>query len=667
MAAAGLAALFGLLGLPFLPLTGLHIDASDELACFYPCAPPVFQTNVLGFDIPVMVLSYLGALKAWLYLPLLKLNPGVFLLRIPFLLVGGITVALTFVLLGKMSGRAAAAAGTLLLASDPSFVLATAHDFGPIVFLHFSLLAGILLLLRFERTRSRLCLAAAFFLFGLALWHKALFLWMLAGLAIATLIVFPRRLFALLTPARLAIAACAFAIGAAPLLYFNLMTKGATLRTAEVISDDAPIAQKCLILKNTINGSALFGFLTEERRSKPSPAPGGLLERASIRLNQAAGDPASTWMWHALLASCGLLPWLWFTGARRPAFFVFIYLVVTWAQMAAFPKTGAAAHHAILVWPFPHILVAIAGVQICRSLPRLAAWVSGGVLAVLLTSNGLVLNRYYAQLITNGPAVLFTDAVSTLAHYLPNMTDKEFHIIDWGYSSTLCLLTAGKLPVEDISGLLRQDAEREYVQWLATKPNQVFISYAGDTEHFTGNKRKLDSMAARAGYVKEILVTIPDRMSEPRFEIAQYVKAADPSSSEPAAPTIISASNPDHAHYLSGFHAIEHGAWRWTRREFAVTLGRPASGRGKLTVNLHLPPTLIERLGSITLKASLGEIALPAGSYATPGDHQFVSELPPLPEQPGITVRFVLDKFLPPNKADARELGIIVKSVSLTP
>src|SRR5206468_5379110 len=132
--------------------TGIHYDASYELGSFYSCCVPAFKVGLLGHTIPVMVISYLGAFKAWLYQPILRyLEITPLVLRLPLLLVGCASVWLTFAVLDRIGGRRAAIGGSLLLATDAAFIIATSYDFGPIVFLHFFLLAGILLLLRFDR------------------------------------------------------------------------------------------------------------------------------------------------------------------------------------------------------------------------------------------------------------------------------------------------------------------------------------------------------------------------------------------------------------------------------------------------------------------------------------------------------------------------------------
>src|SRR5213078_2505585 len=88
-----IALLFLLAGLAFIRKTGMHYDASLELACFYKCGPPVYSIALFGDTVPVMVLPYLGALKAWLFRPALEfLEAEPFMLRFPTLLIAAASV-----------------------------------------------------------------------------------------------------------------------------------------------------------------------------------------------------------------------------------------------------------------------------------------------------------------------------------------------------------------------------------------------------------------------------------------------------------------------------------------------------------------------------------------------------------------------------------------------
>ncbi len=77
------------------------------------------------------------------------------------------------------------------------------------------------LLLKFTSTGKRSTLFWGFFWFGLALWDKALFLWLFSGLAVAAVAVFPRELWSRCMPKNLGLAAAGLLLGALPLVAYN--------------------------------------------------------------------------------------------------------------------------------------------------------------------------------------------------------------------------------------------------------------------------------------------------------------------------------------------------------------------------------------------------------------------------------------------------------------
>ena len=526
--AVWIAITFLLLALPFLRRAGMHYDASGELACFYPCSIPPFQVQLFGHQVPLMVLPYLGALKAWLYLPILEyleITPVV--LRLPFVLAGAGSVYLFFRILDRVGGRWAATAGALLLATDASFLIGTSYDFGPIALLHLFLLAGIFLVLRFEATRSTRYLAFAFFLFGLALWHKALFIWMLGGLGVATLVVIPKRMWELLSPGRVAVAILSFAVGALPLIYYNAATDGATLRTGSVMSGSAPLAQKVLLFRKTLDSSVTFGWLTEDAQPETALQPTRLRDRISVNLTRVTGELRSNLMLYVFLGACCVLPWLWFTPSRRAGLFAFIYLAVTWGLMLLLPNTGATMHHVILLWPFPHFLVAIAGAQLSERLPKYGKYALVAAVAITLACNTLVVNHIYSDLVTRGSTVIWTDAVYPLFDNLDSLEVDQVVTVDWGYAATLCLFSDGLMPLRDISFALLQPSTEETagIRSLLSEPKTVFVDHAEGGEQFPGVRDRLGRIAAEAGYAKQVVTIISDRNKRPRFEISRYVGA----------------------------------------------------------------------------------------------------------------------------------------------
>lgn len=122
---------------------------------------------------------------------------------------------------------------------------------------------------------------------------------------------------------------------------------------------------------------------------------------------------------------------------------------------------------------------------------------------------------------------------------------------------------------------------------------------------------------------------------------------------------------------LGGFWALEDGKWRWTARRFAVALQAPPGSErtgAKLRLQVFIPPMQIEKLGTLTLNAVIGDSQLPSMSMNISGPYTYTQAIPPsLIGRDPLPVMFELDKATDNRKVDGRELGVIVTSVSLGP
>lgn len=117
---------------------------------------------------------------------------------------------------------------------------------------------------------------------------------------------------------------------------------------------------------------------------------------------------------------------------------------------------------------------------------------------------------------------------------------------------------------------------------------------------------------------------------------------------------------------LSGWHALEEWTWRWTQRRFSAALRTPGrSGRAALTLKFVLPEAVLERLGPVTLCATVGGRRLAPETYDHSGELEYRREvaLEGLPPEP--VAEFELNKALPPDESDSRERGLIAVSLRL--
>jgi len=123
------------------------------------------------------------------------------------------------------------------------------------------------------------------------------------------------------------------------------------------------------------------------------------------------------------------------------------------------------------------------------------------------------------------------------------------------------------------------------------------------------------------------------------------------------------------AQLLKGFYGVEGGSWRWTAGHFSLLLRSPLSAAqhgATLSLAFTIPEVVIQKLGSVTLTASIGATKLKSETYTKSGAYTFAADVPAeLLTKESVTADFALDKSLPAGAVDQRELGIIVTSASL--
>ena len=77
-----------------------------------------------------------------------------------------------------------------------------------------------------------------------------------------------------------------------------------------------------------------------------------------------------------------------------------------------------------------------------------------------------------------------------------------------------------------------------------------------------------------------------------------------------------------------------------------------------------IPGPSIDRLRSIAVSANVNGIALAAEDYTKAGECLYIREVPAASFRGGnATVDFALDKALPPDANERRELGVVVNTV----
>jgi hypothetical protein len=485
--------LFLVLGLLWISRPGLYYDEVLWIQAAWPRddVPIAYMMHFRGRPVALMIISYLGALKGWLYWPLLCLfGPSPLLVRLPMLLLGAAALWFFYLFARRAFGPPAALAALALTATDPIYLFTTRLDWGPVVIQRLLLALGCWAVLCWCHHRRRRDLFWGCFAFGLAVFDKATFLWVLAALAAATLLVFPARSWRALRFRALPIALAGLFLGAAPFLYYCRKWPGETFRQQRELPEK--YAEKLRAVQYTLQGVVLIGWLARD------PGP----------------DPPETLLLPACVAALLLLPALPFQPWGRGMLFLAAFLLAAFLQMLPIRNAGAV-HHLALLLPFPHLFVAAA---LTGARDRLQTWLPRAgsaalvlLVALLAAANLRSVAHHYYRLLASGGGPGWSEAIYRLHTYLETASARTVVLLDWGMMNQLRLLSRDRLPL--------LEATEPRPEWLDS-PGILFVRPApGEPPAFPHIAAAFRRAWAERGLEPRVIETIRDDHRRPIYEV----------------------------------------------------------------------------------------------------------------------------------------------------
>lgn len=490
-------------------------------------APDEIEYNFefFGHKVPIMLMTYLGTLKAWLYAPLLALinEPSRMLLRAPMLCLAGISVGLFYLLLRRMIVQKwVALLGALLLATDASYLLTSVYDWGPVAIQHVLFIGAMYAVVRYVQDGSRWWLFSASLGAGLAMWDKALFIWVLAGMGAALLAVFPRHMWQLMKDRRaLGAIAGGLVLGALPLIQYNTFhgfdTFGSSNTQMGLTRELA--VQKIVLLDRTLDGAGLFGYLARGYAANKELAGQGW-EKIPVAVSRWIKGPERSYQVLLFAVVAFALPLVLFGPYGRLALLFALGGALTYLPMFLSKEAGGSTHHVILLYPIPQVLTSLVLAELIRRLPRRGLTIAAAVALAACGSNLAVTNHYLACLIRYGPSVLWTDANFALAVELGKEPGYHIFAADWGISQPVKYFAKGRISFNDFPEFLADEGRQEhFVQEALADPKAIVVTHAEGAEAYPGSRQRLFDRTAQLGYRPELRKVIHDRYDVPIFEI----------------------------------------------------------------------------------------------------------------------------------------------------
>ena len=425
--------------------------------------------DLFGRPFPLFIQPYLGALKCWMLLPVFKLF-GATQAALRLANIGWSLLGLLFFMLWvyRAFGTWESLLAGCLLVSDPSFFFLSIVDWGAAVPSFVCRAAALLFAILGIQKRSAVYLFLSGLACGLGFFNKIDFVAFLLGIGISALLVWRRECVALIRsriwlPITFSVG---FVLGAG-LMFVNLPQIIHDIFTGETSFTVSELPEKITTLVSMYDGSYFARLFLA----------GGSFQRM---------QHIASHVWSPLgivLVLCGVIQlalyWRSSEHVRLRQERTFILLAWVLVTLGVLVIPGAdRIHHTALVYPLPHLLVAVTIVGAWRGWKAFAEqrWLlRGGAVTVTVV---VLVCQFHAIVQTQriirrtGGSGWWSSAINRFCDEYRHATDISIVSLDWGFNEQLAFLTEGPRLVEPFWG--RSDSTPLRVP---RDPNVVYLAH----------------------------------------------------------------------------------------------------------------------------------------------------------------------------------------------
>jgi hypothetical protein len=292
-----------------------------------------------------------------------------------------------------------------------------------------------------------------------------------------------------------------FALGALPLIAFNLTHRFATFKGHALITGHwhEYFVQRWKVFSGTLDGSMVYylmnlssinGFIGPGESS-----PLGIIDRAAAGLSRLL-PIRGTFLPELLGLALISVPALWAArrlGTGRWLAFCTVQMVVICGFIAVIEE-ASGPHHMIMLYPYVQLVIAIVFSEVYGAAATLARPARTAIrsvavlcLSATLLSQAVVSADYLRSFRSFGGAGAWSDAIYKLSEYARANSDLRYVLMDWGFSNQLLLLSDGHIVQEEafaqFNGVSDSEKLRRLQPYLADR-KAVLVFHAPGFETF---------------------------------------------------------------------------------------------------------------------------------------------------------------------------------------
>jgi hypothetical protein len=416
------------------------------------------------FGVPVLLMGYVGALKAYLYYPVFQIfgvSPQT--VRWPVIVISLVTLALTYRVARFSFGRLVSAMVVLVMSVDPTFMYLTKADYGPVALMMVLKVTALLFALCAVSTGSSRSLWGMAAACALGVFDKLNFIWFLLALVSAGAMLFRTELRAMWRRDR-----AGLVLPLTMLALIGLATVARSIRLTLAMGDEAAsvapldrLRDVTNLYASTMNGRYFYQLVTmrtlaAETLMNPIVALGlvGMVVTGLQAVRRAGAVERMPFQARVLL--CHLL----------------IFALI--AVQILFTPTAWGPHHILMLYPFQLFVTFGAAVGL------VGMWGTAVTAAVLVASGlnvGIAYQRNFRPTAEFAPT--WSPVIYQLVDFLNHHPAERIVSVDWGIHNQIWALGTSRT---------RAIARERWFQfrWLGNLSGQERASLRGDFEAVRG-------------------------------------------------------------------------------------------------------------------------------------------------------------------------------------